>query len=56
MRSRKRDELPASNDDMLPEYDFKGGVRGKYARDYGAIETCAFSPLISSKSFPTPTP
>jgi hypothetical protein len=23
------------DDDMLPEYDFKGGVRGKYARDYG---------------------
>ena len=22
------------DDDMLPEYDFKGGVRGKYARDY----------------------
>ena len=22
-------------DDMLPEYDFRGGVRGKYARDYG---------------------
>lgn len=20
---------------MLPEYDFKGGVRGKYAKDYG---------------------
>jgi hypothetical protein len=23
------------DDEMLPEYDFKGGVRGKYARDYG---------------------
>jgi hypothetical protein len=23
------------DDDMLPEYDFRGGVRGKYARDYG---------------------
>jgi hypothetical protein len=22
-------------DDMLPEYDFRGGVRGKFARDYG---------------------
>lgn len=21
-------------DDMLPEYDFRGGVRGKYARDF----------------------
>jgi hypothetical protein len=25
----------AVHDDMLPEYDFKGGVRGKYAKDYG---------------------
>ncbi len=23
------------DDEMLPEYDFRGGVRGKYARDYG---------------------
>jgi hypothetical protein len=23
------------DDDMLPEYDFRGGVRGKYARDFG---------------------
>ncbi len=22
-------------DDMLPEYDFRGGARGKYARDFG---------------------
>jgi hypothetical protein len=22
-------------DDMLPEYDFRGGERGKFARDYG---------------------
>jgi hypothetical protein len=23
---------------MLPHYDFRGGVRGKYARDYGQSE------------------
>jgi hypothetical protein len=23
------------DDDMLPEYDFRGGERGKFARDYG---------------------
>ncbi len=23
-----------NNPDMLPEYDFKGGVRGKYAKRY----------------------
>jgi hypothetical protein len=31
----KKKELPTTDDDMLPEYDFRGGVRGKYARDYG---------------------
>ena len=30
---RKSNSIP--DDDMLPEYDFRGGVRGKYARDYG---------------------
>jgi hypothetical protein len=31
----KKNELHTTDDDMLPEYDFRGGVRGKYARDYG---------------------
>jgi len=31
----KKNDLPTTDDDMLPEYDFRGGVRGKYARDYG---------------------
>src|SRR5258706_9763967 len=30
---KKSETVPA--DDMLPEYDFRGGVRGKYARDFG---------------------
>ena len=30
---RKSKSIP--DGDMLPEYDFRGGVRGKYARDYG---------------------
>jgi hypothetical protein len=30
----KKNESPP-DDDMLPEYDFRGGVRGKYGRDYG---------------------
>lgn len=25
---------PPSDDEMLPEYDFSGGVRGKYAKLY----------------------
>ena len=24
----------SDNEEMLPQYDFSGGVRGKYARDY----------------------
>jgi hypothetical protein len=28
----------APGEDMLPHYDFRGGVRGKYARDYGRNE------------------
>jgi hypothetical protein len=27
-------EKTAADDDMLPEYDFRGGVRGKYAEAY----------------------
>jgi hypothetical protein len=30
----KKKELTATEDDMLPEYDFRGGVRGKYAREF----------------------
>jgi hypothetical protein len=38
-RLRKNDEpmnhkSEAENDDMLPEYDFSGGVRGKYYERY----------------------
>jgi hypothetical protein len=28
----------APDENMLPHYDFRGGVRGKYARDYGRSE------------------
>lgn len=31
----KKNEVVATDDEMLPEYDFRGGVRGKFARDYG---------------------
>lgn len=29
---KKIDKQPASNDDLRPEYDFRGGERGKYAK------------------------
>ena len=36
MKKAKNRRLSAANDDMLPEYDFRGkkGVRGKYYRAY----------------------
>jgi hypothetical protein len=30
-RARVTDAAPADPDEILPEYDFRGGVRGKYA-------------------------
>lgn len=27
-------EIPSGDDEMLPEYDFSGGIRGKYAERY----------------------
>ena len=30
----KKTRRPISDDDMLDEYDFRGGVRGKYAKRY----------------------
>jgi hypothetical protein len=33
--SNKTPEVPSTDeDDMLPEYDFSGGVRGKHAKAY----------------------
>ena len=30
----KKTRKPSDTDDMLPEYDFRGGIRGKYAVRY----------------------
>jgi hypothetical protein len=32
---RKNEIVRDDVDNILPEYDFTGGVRGKYARDFG---------------------
>jgi len=32
---RKSQIVRDNGDDMLPEYDFTGGIRGKYAREFG---------------------
>lgn len=31
---KKTDKQPASNDELRPEHDFRGGERGKYAKRY----------------------
>ncbi len=40
------------DDQMLPEYDFKGGVRGKYARDYGRYRNLRILAPDLLKTFP----
>jgi hypothetical protein len=37
-------------DDMLPEYDFRGGVRGKYAERYRQRPPAQIIAQIASKS------
>lgn len=34
MKKAPPDQPQPDSDDMLPEYDFRGGVRGKHARAY----------------------
>ncbi|MFL5538524.1 MAG: hypothetical protein ACJ8J0_06000 [Longimicrobiaceae bacterium] len=34
MRKEISEEPQVPDDEVLPEYDFSGGVRGKYARQY----------------------
>lgn len=49
--SAKHDNLPARADEMRPEYDLRGGVRGKYFERYyrGRATTELTSPLESFK-------
>lgn len=39
MKKEAREPAPVVEDDMLPEYDFRGGVRGKHAQSYGEGHT-----------------
>jgi hypothetical protein len=36
MKNRTPDSRPVADDEMLPEYDLTGAVRGKYAQRYAA--------------------
>ena len=44
------------NDDILPEYDFSGAVRGKYTSAIGKGPMLSFSSQISPLSFAIPLP
>jgi len=46
---------PDEDDDLLPEYDFPGAVRGKYAREHAEgtnVVVVALDPDVA-KRFPT---
>lgn len=46
-------EINTANDDMLPEYDFSKGVRGKHAAQYAnGTNLVLLSPDVA-KAFPT---
>jgi hypothetical protein len=34
MKKEKNSKSQEQNDEMLPEYDFRGGVRGKHSKSY----------------------
>lgn len=52
MPTKKNPEPPA-DDDMLPEYDFRGGVRGKYARAYAEGTNLVVLDPDVARAFPT---
>lgn len=49
----KKPSNPAPNDDMLPRYDLRGGLRGKYARVYAAGTNVVLLEPDVARAFPT---
>jgi hypothetical protein len=47
----KKSKHPSSaNDDLRPEYDFRGGIRGKYAGRYpGATKVVTLDPDVAAE-------
>jgi hypothetical protein len=43
----KRSE-PTTSDEMLPEYDFRGGIRGRYLRRYYGADVVLLDPDIAA--------
>jgi hypothetical protein len=45
----KKTTKPSDTDDMLPEYDFRGGVRGKYVARYpGEASVVSLDPDVAA--------
>ena len=51
-KSMKKARTPAAEDEMLPEYDFSGAVRGKYYRRFGESSNVVVLDPDVSKAFP----
>ncbi len=50
---KKEARLTAENDDMRPEYDFSGGVRGKYYEKYRRGSNVVLLDPDVAQAFPT---
>jgi hypothetical protein len=47
---KKSEQASSSGDDMLPEYDFRGGIRGKYFRRYhGGANVVVLDPDVAAE-------
>jgi hypothetical protein len=47
---KKFEQTSSSGDDMLPEYDFRGGIRGKYfGRYHGRANIVVLDPDVASE-------
>lgn len=53
MKSGRKDPQRDEDPDMLPEYDFRGGVVGKYAERYAAGSNVAVLEPDVARAFPT---
>ena len=52
MKKTKPQDIPSEIDDMQAEYDFRGGIRGKYAERYKAGTNLILLAPDVAKAFP----
>lgn len=50
MNKKKISKSQKSDDEMLPEYDLRGGVRGKHHKAYRSGHTVAINKIDGTKS------